>query len=161
MSTSWRNTAVATLIAAIACVGLVPGVLAQAPNATIGTWKLNVEKSGGDLATAPRILIRTFEDRGNGLILATQEGLTQEGEPMLRQYAVKHDGKYYPDISRGRTTYNTIAYMTTNNPRHYEWSIKVDGEIRNSGTTTVSDDGQTMTIKGSAPDAVGSVWDRQ
>ena len=75
MSVSWRTTAVAALIAAVGCVGLVPGVLAQAPNATIGTWKLNVEKSPGRSATASTFVIRTFEDRGGGLVLATVEGV--------------------------------------------------------------------------------------
>ena len=162
MSTSWRNTAVTALIAAVACVGLVPSVLAQAPNATIGKWKLNVEKSVGRSPTATQISFRTFEDRGGGLILATVEGINQEGNPTrFRQYAVKHDGQYYPDQAHGRETFNTIMYMKTDNPRHYEWFIKVDGVLRNSGTTTVSEDGQTMTIKGNGPDAVPSVWDRQ
>ena len=159
---SWRTTAVATLIAAVACVGLVPGVLAQAPNATIGKWKLNVEKSPGRSPTASQIQFRTFEDRGGGLILATVEGINQAGDPTrFRQYAVKHDGQYYPDQAHGRETFNTIMYMKTDNPRHYEWFVKVDGNLTNSGTTTVSEDGQTMTIKGSAPEAVPSVWDRQ
>ena len=61
---------------------------------------------------------------------------------------------------RGRTTFNTIAYMPTNDPRYYEWAIKVDGVLSNTGITTVSTDGKTMTIKGNAPDAVPSIWDR-
>ena len=130
--------------------------------ATIGKWKLNVEKSPGRSPTASQIQFRTFEDRGGGLILATVEGINQAGDPTrFRQYAVKHDGQYYPDQAHGRETFNTIMYMKTDNPRHYEWFVKVDGNLTNSGTTTVSEDGQTMTIKGSAPEAVPSVWDRQ
>ena len=103
---------------------------------------------------------RTHEDRGGGLIHNTVEGFNQAGEPVFRQYAVKHDGLYYPDQARGRQTFNTIMYMPTDDPRRYEWFIKVDGVLSNSGWTTVSEDGQTMTIKGNAPDAVGQVWDR-
>ena len=156
---SWRTTAVATLIAAVACVGLVHGVLAQAPNATIGTWKLNVEKTPG--AAVGTFQVRTFEDMGGGLIRATVEGINPAGDSTFRQYAVKHDGQYYPDQARGRQTFNRLAYMPTDNPRRYQWSVKVDGIITNSGWTTVSDDGQTMTIQSNATDAVAQVWDRQ
>jgi len=61
---------------------------------------------------------------------------------------------------RGRQTFNTIMYMPTDDPRYYQWFIKADGVLVNSGITTVSEDGQVMTIKSSAPDAVGSLWDR-
>jgi hypothetical protein len=146
MPASWRMMTVATLVAAVACVGLVPGVHAQAPNATIGKWKLNVEKSPDLLPTESQIVFRTFEDRGGGLVLATVEGLNQAGEATFSQYAVKHDGQYYPYQTRGAQTANSIAYMPTDNPRHYEWFIKVDGAQGTYGATTVSDDGMTMTI---------------
>ena len=127
---------------------------------------MNVEKSENRSSNASPYVIRTFEDRGDGLILGTVHSFNQEGEATFSQYAVKHDGRYYPYQTRGAQNVSSIAYMPTDDPRHYEWCIRVEGIPTNCGTTSVSDDLMTMTIRNNViedgqPLTVVSVYDRR
>ena len=160
--------AATVLMVAIACGGFASDALGQTAmtaNPTIGKWKLDVPKSKNLSPTASTNVTRTFEDRGGGVVLATVEAFGTASEQGFSQYAVKYDGKYYPYQTRGSATANSIAYMPTDNPYHYEWYIKVDGVPSNRGETTISADGKTLTITNyttvdDKPLTVVSVFDR-
>ena len=115
-----------------------------AQQAKIGNWKLNVNKSTypGKL---PQNVTRQYEDLGCGFVLSTHQGMDADGKPYFVQYVAKTDGKDYPLSIRGSGTINSITFRRVNE-RAVAYVLKVDGKVTAHGTTTVSNDGNTLTI---------------
>lgn len=138
-----RRTLLIATIAGI--VGLVPGeARAQEASRIAGTFVLNPQASTFGPAGAPRSAVRTYEDRGDGLVHATFEGVDASGNRTFTQYAAKHDGKEYPQLVRGAEGASTIA-LTRIDAYSSNWVIRVDGEVAARGTSAISRDGRTYT----------------
>jgi len=115
-----------------------------AQQAKIGNWKLNVTKSTYP-RKPPQNVTRQYEDLGCGFVLSTHQGVDADGEPYFVQYVAKTDGKDYPLSIRGSRTINSIN-LSRVNERAVAYELKVDGKVTAHGTTTVSNDGNTLTI---------------
>ena len=78
-------------------VGLVPtDAQAQEASRIAGTFVLNRAASMFGPDGGAQRMVRTYEDRGDGVVHATFEGVGAAGNPTFTQYAAKHDGKEYP-----------------------------------------------------------------
>jgi hypothetical protein len=96
MHSMWR----AVVLGVVVTLGVVLGaglvrVSAQASDARIGTWKLNVEKSKYSPGPAPQSQTLKVEAAGEGE-KATTEGVNAAGTPTMTQYTANYDGKDYP-----------------------------------------------------------------
>lgn len=142
-------------------------IVEPAPDPIVGVWRLNLEKSNFELSF-PRVRsqTRTYEDRGDGLIVATYEATDRQGQRAFTHYAYKRDGKEYPELIRGASTAATIAFAAVD-AYTSTFVIKQDGVISTTGTVTVSRDGRTMTNRTDGRNAAGqpivnvAVYDRE
>lgn len=158
---SRRIETVLLLIVGVAVLGSV--LAAQAHRPVIGKWILNVAKSKFEPGPAPMSMTSTYEDQGNGLIVATREGVGARGSRQSVQYSAKYDGTDYPyPVGQNQTIAFTVVDARTTT-----FVIKANGQVINEGTQTVSADGSTLTIveKGTTPQGQATsatrVYERQ
>ena len=149
----------APIVTAIALtLGLVPtNIQAQEPSLIAGTWVLNRAASTCSPGTCLRGTERTFEDRGDGSVRATLRGVTEAGRVVRQNYTAKHDGEPYRMVMSGVEGFRTIEFTRLDTYSSF-YVMRVDGEVIQMGTTTVSRDGQTYTMA-SGPGV--HVFDRQ
>lgn len=133
-----------------------------AANPTLGTWKLNEAKS--KLAPgSPKNQTVVYEAAGDK-IKGTIDGVDAQGKPLHNEWTGKFDGKDYPVT--GDPTSDTRAIKQIDD-RHYELTIKKDGEVRITGRAVLSADGKTRTVTVSGTNAEGkkitstSVYEKQ
>jgi len=147
---------------AAALTGQTPGP------AIVGTWKLNVDKSGLQVP-ADYLEIRQYSLRSDGFLV----GLLIQGTPRAYhylQFVAKSDGMDYPEysdqivgdlIAAGAPTRRTYAEEIID-AHVTHWIDKVDGRITGQGRKIVSDDGKTLTITtDGAPASRVRIYDRQ
>ena len=108
-----------------------------------GEWKLNPQRSSSASGQGSRSGSRTYEHRGDGIVVGTRQGVDAQGQPYFSQYAVRYDGKEYPSLLRGSGQFRTIAFKPID-----QWSVaftmKTDGKVTANGTTAISKDGKRV-----------------
>src|SRR5262249_35200781 len=122
----------------------------------IGKWKLRAE--------APASGTREYEDRGCGVTVSVRQGGNGRGQEYYSSYAVKVDGKQYPRLVRGANTINTIAF-TQMDADTVAYTLRENGVVVSTGTTSVSSDGKVLTVTTKSVNASGrgstEIYDRQ
>ena len=113
-----------------------------AADSTIGTWKLNVDKSKYTPGPPPKSATITYEDTSDG-IKRTGESVDAEGKTISFSYTAKYDGKEYP-VS-GSDLYDTITLKRINE-HTIDATLKKSGKVVSSARRTVSKDGKVMTL---------------
>ena len=126
-----------TLAVLLAVVAAVPHIGSAEDDKKIGKWKLRVDP--------PAHGTREYEDRGGGVTVSTRQGVNARGQEYYSSYAAKVDGKEYPRLVKGSTTINTIAF-TRVDAHTVAYTLREDGRITSTGTTSVSDDGKVLTV---------------
>lgn len=134
------------MILVLFVVVVTPAIsFSQSASPLMGTWKLNPQKSKLVFNLPPKNLVRTYEDRGGGVYIFTQEGRTADNSKMFSMYVAKDDGKEYPLVIQGADELGSIslkavdAYTTEQTEKH-------GGNITSTATRTISRDGKTMTL---------------
>jgi hypothetical protein len=164
MSSSWREV----MLGVIVTLGVVLGaslvrVSAQAGNPSIGTWKLNVEKSKYSPGPAPQSQTMKIEAAGEGE-KPTTEGVNAAGAATMTQYTAQYDGKDYP--MTGSQNVDTVALKRID-ARTLEHTDKKGDQVVGTLTRVVSEDGKTMTVTLKGTNAQGqavnnvTVWEKQ
>ena len=154
------------LLALTLALGVVPGLAQTTDQAYFGTWTLNVEKSTYSPGPPPKSSMRTHEDRGNGLIRVTTQGVNAQGNPTYSQYTYKLDGKDYPIVVKGSESVSTVALKGVD-AFTATFTNKQDDKVTSTGSRTVSKDGRTMTITTKGTTAQGQpmhnvgVWEKR
>ena len=147
-------------------LSVVPGLAQTTDQAYFGTWTLNVEKSTYSPGPPPKSSTRTHEDRGNGLLRVTTQGVNAQGNPTFSQYTYRLDGKDYPIAVKGSESVSTVA-LTGVDALTATFTTKQDGKVTTTGLRTVSKDGRTMTITTNGTNAQGqpmhnvAVWEKR
>jgi len=146
----------------------VPAGLSAQTNddASIGKWTLNIAKSTAT-GPAPKRQMRTYEDRGGGVVVLTLEGIDAQGKPIFNAFTFKYDGKEYPT---GFTGYDptTGGVLSSSYKLVDPFTLEVTQTRRVNGkatsvntiTRTVSKDRKTMTFATAGSNTV-TVWDKQ
>jgi hypothetical protein len=156
MSTIWRTVVLGVVVA----LGVVLGagsvrVSAQASDARIGTWKLNVAKSKYSPGPAPQSQTLKVEAAGQGE-KATSEGVNAAGTPTKTEYTANFDGKDYPltgSQNADKVSLKRIDARTT------ERTDKKGDTVVLTYTRVVSEDGKTMTVTVKGTNAQGQPVD--
>jgi hypothetical protein len=155
-----------TLTAVVILFAVPIGLLAQQPEAAIGVWKLNLEKSAYDPGPPPKSETRTWEDRGGGAVVFTVEGINAQGTPTFNSYTFKNDGKEYPMPASSPERKNSVS-LNQIDPYTVHFTNKVNGRVNNDCTRTVSKDRKTLTLRCTGTNVQGrpfknvGVYDRQ
>jgi hypothetical protein len=124
----------------------------------VGVWQLSPEKSKYESGGVPQGFIRTYEDRGDGMIFMTTDVVTAQGT--TRSYLVyKRDGKPYPEAALGVDSIRLVMVKAID--RYTEaMAFTVSGKPADIATITVSvsTDGRTMTQAISGKTAQGRAF---
>jgi len=159
-------------LATAAAVFLTSVTSAQAPDGKsapliVGTWKLNLEKSGLQNAPPQLLQVRQYKLREEGYLVGLAITVNGQGNPTFLHFTAKSDGKDYPEytndlladmLATGKQTTRTYAERVIDDYTT-EWIDKQNGRVTAQGTKTISRDGKTMTINGVGPQP--QVFDRQ
>ena len=151
---------------ALATLAITSTAVAFAADNSLGSWKLNVEKSKYSPGPLPvKSLATTREADGDGVKVSTT-GERADGSAINTTYTAKFDGSPasvsgqgapYDTISLKQVNANTFTYETKNSTNKYH--------VR--GRLVVSADGKSFTMKGTGTDATGKpltvslVFDKQ
>ena len=151
------------LLTQIAIGVVVTAIGAFAADNSLGTWKLNIEKSKFSPSTPVKGLSTTREASDGG-IKVTTTGEQAGGTAINSSYVSKYDGSESPVTG---APYDTISIKQVNaNTFSYD-AKKKDGKYSVTARSVVSKDGKTMTntIKGTNTDGKAyratMVWDKQ
>ena len=151
------------LLAALVAIS-VP-VAAQAQDAWVGTWKLNLAKSKYDPANlAPRSQTIKQEAMGSGMKV-TVDTVDAQGKALHQEYMTMFDAK--SSEIKGAPDANTTRVYKRIDSRTYEYVQSVGGKLTTTARNVVSADGKTRTVTTTGKDAQGrtvnnvAVSDRQ
>ena len=140
------------LLAAVFAIS-VP-VAAQAQDAWLGTWKLNVAKSRYAPATlAPKSQTVKQEAVAGGGFKATVARRMSSGKPTHAEYTTMFDGK--PSDVKGAPDANTTRVYNRIDNRTYEYVQSVGGKVTVTARTVVAADGKTRTVTTTGKNAQG------
>ena len=121
----------------------------------IGKWKLRTDP--------PAHGTREYDDRGGGVTVSIRQGVNARGQAYYSSYAAKVDGKEYPRLVKGSSAVNTIAFTKVDDDT-VAFTLREDGQVTATGTTTVSRDGKVLTVVTTNVNASragnGEVYDR-
>lgn len=133
-----RNTFIRTF-----AVLIITTVVALAADNTIGTWKLNVEKSKYTGAPMPVKSLMLTREASDGGMKQTTTGEQTGGTAINASYTAKYDGK---DVQvTGNSPYDTVAIRQENANTLTERRKKTDGKYQATSRMVVSSGGKTMT----------------
>jgi len=132
---------------------------------SIGTWKLNVEKSKYTPAPMPVKSLTITRDASDGGVKVTTTGERTDG-PLNASYTAKYDGTEVK-VTGSNLTYDMIAIKQVNANTLTDERRKVVGPYKATGRTVVSNGGKMMTTTTKGTNADGKqftsvlVFDKQ
>ena len=134
---------------------------AQPPDPLVGTWKLNLAKSTYPIPP-PKSMTITIAPAAKGWTLDVQ-AIGPDGQPQKWGYTSTFDGSESP-VS-GNPSIDSAVFKSTDTGGIVEY--RKAGTVVSTTSSTISDDGKTMTVTVNVPVAQGkaltivSVYDRQ
>lgn len=142
----------------------IAAMMAFGADNSLGTWKLNLEKSTFTPGPAPAKSITLKREAAEGGVRTTATVGLGNGDPTTSSSIAKYDGKYYSvpnapwdTVSNEQVDANTFAATTK----------KTGGKYSSTSRTVISNDGKTMTTTSSGTDNEGkpfnnnAVFDKQ
>jgi hypothetical protein len=141
----------------------ITAIGALAADNSLGTWKLNMEKSKFS-PSAPVKNLTTTREAADGGVKATTTGEQADGTAINASFTAKYDGKEYPATG---APYDAIAIKQVNANSFTFTQTKKDGKYSVTGRSVISKDGKTMTNTLKGTNAEGKaytatmVWDKQ
>lgn len=153
------------LLFAAAWVLSVP-MAAQAQEAWVGTWKLNLAKSKFEPADlAPKSQTVKLEAIAGGGMKSTVDLVDAQGKTLHQVLTTMFDGKS-AELT-GAADANTTRLYKRIDSRTYEFVTSVNGKVTTTSRSVVAADGKTRTITTTGKDVQGrtvknvSAYDRQ
>jgi hypothetical protein len=133
---------------------------------SLGTWKLNVEKSKYSPAPFPVKNITSVREAAGDGVKVTNTGERADGTAINATYTAKYDGSP-TSVSGQGAPYNTMSIKQVN-ANKFSYEAKNDtNKYHAHGEIEVSRDGKTMTFKSKGTDGNGKpmevtlVYDKQ
>jgi hypothetical protein len=130
---------------ALATLLITSAAAAFGADNSLGTWKLNAEKSKYSPGPLPVKSITSVREAADNGVKVTNTGERADGAAINASYTAKFDGS--PASVSGQAPYNTVTLKQIN-ANKFTYSAKnsttkydVNGEI------DISRDGKTMTVK--------------
>ncbi len=128
---------------------------AEAPDAIIGTWTLNVAMSKFNPGPAPKSQTRTYAQSAQGVAM-TVIGVAADGSPVSGQSTFNYDGKDYPIT--GSPDFDTLSLKRVNGTT-VKAVMKLSGKVVGSTTRSISAHGKVMTLSSKGTSAKGTPYD--
>jgi hypothetical protein len=144
-------------------VAAAPAIASANPDPFVGTWVLNLEKSKYTPGPMPKSAIVVYSAEGDGLKVVAKT-VNAEGKDTGVEFTLTLDGKDSPVT--GSPDYDMISSKRVSSNK-IEFTRKKGGEVVQTGTMTVSEDGKTRTVITDGKNAAGetihseAVYDRK
>lgn len=133
---------------------------------SLGTWKVNVDKSKYTPGAIPVKSITSVRESAPDGVKVTNTGERADGTAINVTYTAKYDGSP-TSVSGQGSPYDTVS-IKQENANTFTWDAKKsDGKYHSHGRLVVSGDGKTMTLSAKGTDADGKpmtvtlVYDKQ
>jgi hypothetical protein len=152
MHSFFRTLLVGTVLA---IGGTAVAAAADATDAVVGVWKLNVAKSTFNPGPAPKSQTRAYVAAADGIDM-TYTGVAADGSAVNGKSTFKYDGKDYP-IS-GSADFDTLSLKRIDGDT-IESTQKKAGKVTGKTVRSVSGDGKVLTLKSKGTDAKGKAYD--
>lgn len=137
-----RTVMLLGLLALVACIA---GPTRAADDGKLGEWHLDPERSV--LAGPPPAQdIRLYERTGPDMVRSTHRVTARDGSVFTTVYVARNDGRDYPMQDGNGVQTGTIA-LHEEGPRTQTFVTRRNGATTGRGRTTVSADGQTLTME--------------
>ncbi|HEX2457815.1 MAG TPA: hypothetical protein VHI99_29225 [Vicinamibacterales bacterium] len=120
------------------------------PEPSIGTWKLNVEKSKYSPGPGPKSTTVVIKPDGDK-IQVTVKTIAATGSAATTEYSYRLDGRDYPVI--GSSDYDTVALKGSGST--VEGIRKKAGKVVQNYKRVISGDGKTMTVTTTGTNGLG------
>jgi hypothetical protein len=134
-----------TSITKVLIVLALAGVAAFGADNTLGTWKLNVEKSKYTPAPFPYKNLTVVRDASGDGVNVTITGETANGAGVDYSYAAKYDGTASAVTGKGMV-YDTISVKQVDANTLTDELKKTGGSYHVTGRTVVAKSGKTITL---------------
>jgi len=140
------------ILGKIAFAVAVTSIAALGADNSLGTWKLNMEKSKYTGAPMPVKSLNVTREAADGGVKQTTTGEQANGTAINASYTAKYDGKEVQ--MTGNAPYDMIAVEQANANTFTDERHKMGGSYKSTGRSVISNDGKTMTttIKGTNAD---------
>jgi len=152
-------------VSVVVMVALVHGVVLAQSNSSIGTWKMNPEKSKFS-GTAPKDLTLTLEAQGDG-VKSRSVGTAADGTKTDWGYTANYDRKDSPVTGTGAPGGADTVALKHINANATAVTLKKAGKTVRTARMLVSTDGKVLRIAAKGSDADGKpmndliVFDKQ
>lgn len=151
------------LLTHLTIAGVITAIAAFAADNSLGTWKLNMEKSKFS-PSAPVKSLTSTREASDGGVKVTVTGEQVDGTPLNANYTAKYDGS---ESAVTGAPFDTISIKQVNTNTFTFTQKKTDGKYSVTGRSVISKNGKTMTntFKGTNADgkpyAATMVWEKQ
>jgi hypothetical protein len=123
---------------------------------TLGTWKLNVEKSKYTPAPMPVKSLTVTREASDGGVKVTTTGAQADGTAINASYTAKYDGSEV--MITGNSPYDMIAIKQVNANTLTDDRKKMSGSYKATGRLVISNGGRTMTTTTKGTNADGKAF---
>ena len=120
-------------------------IAASGADNSVGTWKLNVEKSKSSLKTFPLKSLTTTREAVAGGVKVTTNGERFDSTAVHVSYTEKYTGATTPFEGSG-APYDTVSIKQIDANTFIDEQKKTGGAYHTTGRTVISHDGKTMTV---------------
>src|ERR1039457_3127090 len=127
----------------VSLIMAVAALAAFGADNTLGTWKLNIEKSKYTPAPMPVKSLTVTREASDGGVKQTTTGEQADGTAINASYTAKYDGKEVPVT--GNAPYDTIAVKQVNANTLTDERKKTGGPYKATGRTVISNGGKTRS----------------
>ena len=133
---------------------------------SLGTWKLNVEKSKYSPAPFPIKTLTVVREAADGGTKVTSTGERSDGTPIDASYTTKYDGAA-SSVSGSNTLYDSISVRQVDANTLTDTRKKTGGPYQAAGRIVISNGGKTMTMSTKGTNSEGKpfsstlVFDKQ
>lgn len=124
---------------------------------SLGTWKLNVEKSKYTPAPFPVKSLTVVREASDGGVKVTTIGERADGTPIKTTYTAKYDGNEAP-VTGETILYDTISTKQVNANTLTDERKKTGGSYHATGRTVISNGGKTMTTTSKGTNTDGKAF---
>lgn len=122
----------------------ITAIAAFSADNSIGTWKLNAEKSSFSPMPMPLKTLTVTREASDGGVKVTVTGEQSDGTPVNATYTAQYDGKEVQVT--GNAPYDTIAIKQVNANTLTDERKKTGTPYHATGRTVISNGGKTMTL---------------
>jgi len=145
----------ARILSAAFVVLAITTLAAAGSDKSLGTWKLNTEKSKYTPAPLPVKSLTVVREASDGGVKVTTTGEQANGTQINNTYTTKYNGSA-TSVTGENPLYDTISVTQVDANTLTDERKKTSGSYRATGRTVISDDGRTMTTTTKASMPMGS-----